>query len=140
MPTEFERVFTVTNFHDRPRAGIANYRGAPHAFVCEFDDQQDEYSNVHRLKPIDGEVLSLALEKWDIWLRREAAFRRGEIGLDSHTALPHERERYKQLAMILAPTLEVSEDAAVKAIGTFQSRETGPGQWITEVSWETVSG
>jgi hypothetical protein len=139
MPSDFEPVFTVTNFHDRPRVGIANYRGAPHAFECEFDDREDDYSDVHRQKPVDAEVFNLALEQWAIWLRWETAFRRGEVALETHPALPHEHERYKQLSMIVAPAVEVPKDAPIRAIGRFRSRETSPGEWTTEVSWETVS-
>jgi hypothetical protein len=93
-----------------------------------FDEQQDEYSNLYRLKPIDANTLQLALEQWDICLRWEAAFQRGEVGLESHPALPAERNRDEQLERVLAPVLEVPEDAALKAIGKFRSD--------MEVSWQ----
>jgi hypothetical protein len=130
MATDFEPVFTVTNFYDQPRAGIANYHGALHEFQCEFDEQQDEYSSVYRLKPIDAEVLSLALEQRDIWRRWEAAFYRGDVRSGTHPALPHERERYEELAAILAPELIVPEGTAIKAVGVFRSD--------LEVAWEPV--
>jgi len=128
MSARFEPVFTVREYHDWPRRGTANFRGTPHSFACIFDEQQDEYSNLYRLKPIDVNTLQLALEQWDIWLRWQAAFQRGEVGLESHPALPAERNRYEQLKRVLAPALEVPEDAALKAIGKFQSD--------MEVSWQ----
>ena len=128
MSDQFEPVFTVREFHDWPRQGIANFRGTPHSFACIFDDQEDEYSSLYRLKPIDASTLRLALEQWDIWLRWQAAFHRGEVGLESHPALPAERNRYEQLERVLAPALEVPKDAALKAIGKFRSD--------IEVSWQ----
>jgi hypothetical protein len=30
----YERVFAVTDYHDGPRKGIANYQGEPHFYEC----------------------------------------------------------------------------------------------------------
>jgi hypothetical protein len=121
MSDQLERVFTVTGFYDGPLEGIANFQGTPHAYARMFDYEQDEYSNIYQLKPVDADTLQLALEQWDIWLRWQAAFHRKEVGLESHPALPAERNRYEELKRIRAPALEVPEDVALKAIGEFQS-------------------
>ena len=120
MSDQLERVFTVTDFFDGPLEGIANFQGMPHAFRRMFDYQRDEYSDIYQLKPIDADTLRLALEQWGIWLRWQTAFHRGEVGQESHPALPAERDRYDQLKRILAPALEVPEDSALKAIGSLQ--------------------
>jgi hypothetical protein len=33
----YECVFTVTDYYDGPRKGIANYNGRPHFYECVFD-------------------------------------------------------------------------------------------------------
>jgi hypothetical protein len=126
-----ERVFTITDYYDGPLRGIANFRGRPHAFVRMFDYQQDEYSNIYQLHPIDADTLRLALEQWDIWLGWEAAFYRREVELESHPALPAERNRYEELERILAPALEVPEEEPLKAVGAFRSG--------MEVLWEPLA-
>jgi hypothetical protein len=90
---EYERVLVVTFFHDGPRAGIANFGGVPHAFDCVFDEIEDEYSDVYGLEPVEVEVVRLALEQEEMWLRWLAAYRRGEVALLSHP-LPQDRERH----------------------------------------------
>jgi hypothetical protein len=32
MEQKFEKVYTVTDFYDGPRGGIANFRGHPHVY------------------------------------------------------------------------------------------------------------
>jgi hypothetical protein len=135
---EYERVLVVTFFHDRPRAGIANFGGAPHAFDCVFDVIEDEYSDVYRLEPVEVEVVRLALEQEEIGLRWLAAYRRGEVALPSHP-LPQDRERHQQLAAILKSALEVPQDCTLKAIGRFRSRQESPDEWVAEVSWQQVT-
>jgi hypothetical protein len=139
VPDGYERVFVVTYFYDWPRAGIANFRGTPHAFDCIFDKIEDEYSDVYRLKLIDVPTLRLALEQEEIWRRWQAAYLRGEVALELHQALPHERERYEQLAAILKPALEVPQDSALQAVGTFRSSNVHAEGWNSEVLWQPVA-
>ena len=60
----YEIVFTVSDYYDGPRSGIANYRGNPHYYECVFDDNNEEYSNIFQLMPVDEESFRLALEDW----------------------------------------------------------------------------
>lgn len=71
-------IYTVDFFHDRPIEGFANFEGDPHHFKCEFDHDADEYSDVYCLTPISAATLRLVLERWQIWLRWNAAFWAGE--------------------------------------------------------------
>jgi hypothetical protein len=65
----YEYVFTVTEYFDGPRKGIANYQGNPHFYECIFDEVKDDYSGVFQLTPLDSETLKLAMEDWEIWRR-----------------------------------------------------------------------
>lgn len=38
LDASFERVYTVTDYHDGPRRGIADFNGKPHLFVSEFEN------------------------------------------------------------------------------------------------------
>ena len=35
----FERVYSVLDYYDGPRAGIANFQGEPHYFICGWDER-----------------------------------------------------------------------------------------------------
>ena len=63
----FERVFTVDDYYDGARSGIAAYQGQPHHYLCEWDESRGDYSDTFRLTPIDEETFSLAsVEQWSI--------------------------------------------------------------------------
>ena len=42
-------VFTVTDYDDGPRKGIANFQDAPHFYECVFDEAKDHYTDLFRL-------------------------------------------------------------------------------------------
>ena len=79
-----DTVQTVWEFYDGPRTGIADFRGKPCYFRCQWDFEAGAYSNVYTLFPVDAETLELALEQWDIWRQWEAAFHAGEAPASSH--------------------------------------------------------
>jgi hypothetical protein len=97
----YERVFTVTDYYDGPRQGIANFNGAPHFYDCIFSDQEDGYSNSYRLSPISIQIFDLAMEDWAIWERWECAFYNGTATQESHPALPRDRVRHKEIKVTL---------------------------------------
>jgi hypothetical protein len=65
----FERVYTMTDYYDGPRRGIADFDGRPHTYDAVFDYAQDDYAEPYDLRPVDAETLQLALEAWQIWQR-----------------------------------------------------------------------
>lgn len=79
----YETVFTVTDYYDGPRKGLANYQGKPHFYECVFDENRDEYSDQYRLTPVDEETFRLAMEDWEIWLKWETAFHAGKADINS---------------------------------------------------------
>lgn len=93
----YERVFTVTDYYDGPRQGIANFNGAPHLYNCIFSEQEDGYSNSYRLTPISIQTFDLAMEDWAIWKRWEHAFCQGVATQESHSALPPDRARHEEI-------------------------------------------
>src|SRR6202012_5170669 len=100
IESECETVFTVTDYYDGPRKGIANFRGKPHFYECIFDSGKDDYSVVYRLTPLDEHVFHLAMESWDIWRRWERAFHTGKTNMETHPALPQDKSRYEELKTI----------------------------------------
>ena len=118
----FEIVHTITEFWDRPRAGIANLAGTPHLYQAEWDAELDDYSETFVLMPIEPETLALALEDWAVWQRWEDAFHRGETDRDSHPALPSDRERHEELKSLLASRLQADPGSSVRKRGEFRVR------------------
>jgi hypothetical protein len=92
-----DRVLTVNDYYDGPRLGVAELHGVPHIYEAEFDHSTEEYGDTYYLSPIGSDLLELVLEDWEIWLRWERAYKRGEASIDSHPALPEESNRHKVL-------------------------------------------
>jgi hypothetical protein len=116
----YEAVFTVTDYYDGPRQGIANYLGTPHFYECMFDAAKQNYSELFRLMPIDPEIFQMAMEDWAIWQRWESAFHVGTVGAETHPALPHETKRHVELKGILDKALIIDQTKAITLFGQFQ--------------------
>jgi hypothetical protein len=100
-----DRILTVNNYYDGPRLGIAEFRGVPHIYEAEFDHSVDEYGDTYYVSPVNPELLALVLEDWKIWLRWEAAYKKGGVALESHPALPAERQRHEELKSAIGDRL-----------------------------------
>jgi hypothetical protein len=121
---ENEIVFTVTDYYDGPRQGIANFEGEPHFYECISDPSTD--IELYFLTPIDNQTFRLAMEDWDIWRRWEAAFHAGKTSQETHPALPEDRARHEELEQLLDKSLQSSPDA-IKRTGTFTTvRQSEP--------------
>jgi len=141
MNEEYETIITMTDYWDGPRSGIANFKGVPHIYESVFDEEADEWSDVFLLMPIDEGTFKLALEDWEIWLRWEQAWREGKAPLDSHPALPEDRERHEQIKPILKEQMKINPERAVKAKADFK-RPT-PNESLMKaklVKWLETSG
>lgn len=123
-----EPVFTVTDWYDGPRRGVALFDGRPHAFESLFDDDR------FRLWPIDDAVLALALEDWAIWRRWEKAFHAGEAPHGSHPALPADRARHEALTGLLDP-LTSPGPSSFFARGRFEPSGEDNGHASYRVEW-----
>jgi hypothetical protein len=114
-----EPVHTVDDYYDGARRGIAEFEGNPHYYECQFDVDRHEYSSVFRLTPITNEVFELAMERNRIWLRWSAAFKNGQVTIETHPALPEERPRYDELTRILDDHVAGARTASFLAEGIF---------------------
>lgn len=116
----WDRVWTVTDYDDGPRGGIADVDGVPHVYQCEFDDAVDEYGDIFRLAPVTPELMALAMEDWAIWRRFEDAFRAGQASIADHPALPAERSRHDELRALIGDRLQLAEDQGFLRRGVFR--------------------
>jgi hypothetical protein len=113
-----ETVYTMTDWYDGPRRGVACYQGKPHLYESCWSDIETEY-DVFLLCEISGETLILAIEDWEIWQRWSSAFARGETTRETHPSLPEDRSRHEELAQILRDCLIMDESKAVAATAQF---------------------
>jgi len=130
----WDRVHTENDYYDGPRLGIADVDGVPHIYEAEFDHSSDEYGDTYFVSPVDQSLLALVLEDWEIWLRWDAAFKRGEVSVDSHPALPQDRERHEALKIAIGDRLRVDRVHAKYLKARFA---TSPHDGSTIVQWRT---
>jgi hypothetical protein len=128
----WDRVYTVNDYYDGPRRGIADVDGVPHIYESEFDHSTDEYGDTFLVSPVDQSLLALVLEDWEIWLRWNSAFKRGEASVDSHPALPKDRERHEALKIAIGDRSRVDRAQAKYMRARF---ETSPQDGGTIVEW-----
>lgn len=57
-----DRLVLDTYFYDRPREGIATFRGDPVYFDNAFDYEQDEYSDIYNLYAVPVDLLEQAAD------------------------------------------------------------------------------
>lgn len=143
---QFERVYTVHDWYDGPRAGFADFAGHPHAYVARWREDLDDWESEYQLSPISAGELVLVLEDWAIWQRWERAFRAGETAQTTHPALPHDAERHAELAPQIARLLEADQGGAVRALGKFRATGGRPAdvhlpssERQLEVLWTVLS-
>lgn len=115
----FERVYTMTDYYDGPRQGMADFRGEPHHYLSEWNETKQDFGN-YQLTAINIDVLELALEEWAIWKRWETAFHSKLTNLAMHPTLPEERERFEEIQPILRELMSRHRNASSTAIGTFK--------------------
>lgn len=117
MLSEYEKIYAVFDYYDGVLTGIADFKGIPHYFARSFNKNQDEYESDHFfLKPIDEKTLQLAMEDWAIWERWYTS----KSPIDTHPALPKDRERHEEIEKILAERLTIDTETAIEAQGDIQ--------------------
>jgi hypothetical protein len=114
-----EAVYTVDDYYDGPLAGFADFGGKPHHYRRQFDHAADEYSDIFRLTPIADDVLPFVKEQWDLWLKWQTAFHAKETTIETHPALPQDRQRYEELKQAVGREVAANESRAVRARGKF---------------------
>lgn len=142
IASSYDKVYTVTDYYDGARAGVADFNGQPHYYECQFDESKDDWSDIFLLKPIDSETLNLALEDWDIWARWNAAYENGKASVNTHPALPEDRERHDEISEILKSRLKVDPEKDMKVKAEFEVAEPKrEGKSIASliVKWSVIS-
>ena len=123
-----ETVHTVTGWYDGERLGIADYQGRPHLFESRWDPSKDDWEEqngrrIYWLTPLGAEVFKLALEDWEIWKRWQDSFDQGKVELDTHPALPEEKERHEEISTLLGDALRPGRPGAFMMAGQFSAAE-----------------
>ena len=139
----FEFVYTVPDWYDGPRRGVADYQGRPHLYESEWRDGEDMKADTFLLTPIDEEVFEVALEDWKIWRRWETAFHQGKTTQDTHPALPEDQERRRELDALLKERLVSDSSRTLRMRAEFRVRHDP--EWSSygfrplEVRWEPAA-
>src|SRR6267142_3693698 len=134
---DYENVFTVTEYWDGPRQGIANFNGKPHFYKCVFDESKDEWSDTFELSTVDEKTHQLALEDWRAWKRWEDDFRNGRVKLDSHPALVTGPSNQAKISSLLKSGSAIDPARDLVARGIFQPanpKRRGPNT-LWRVRW-----
>lgn len=79
-----EKVYSIWDYHDGPRSGIANYDGSPHFFSCIFDEGVDEYSTVFEITQISDELYNQCAEISAIFDTWKLKFEAGDATTATH--------------------------------------------------------
>ena len=144
----FERVYTMTDYHDGPREGIADFNGAPHKYRALFVPFDERDSDTFELSPLTPAAFALEAETWAIWCRFEAACVAGpsvsDIPHEDWGALPDERVRRRELSAAIAAATAIAPGPHVVCAGEFRARAAAAplpvpfSQVPLEVEWTLV--
>jgi len=115
---EPEIVYSVFDYWDGPRSGIAEYHGKPHFYWCIFDEAADEWSDVFRLSPIDEGGIPLTGEEWQDWHWWKHSYGQGKAKIEAQP------ERYASYAPVIETLFQAFASnpaaAGLKAVGGFE--------------------
>jgi hypothetical protein len=103
----FETVYALWGYWDGPREGVADYRGRPHVFVSEWNEEADDYGGAFLLRPIDDETFRLVMEDRAIHRRWKEAVAQGLTTFDTHPASKEDWIRTEELKRLLQGPLTV---------------------------------
>lgn len=126
MSERWQRVLTENEYYDGPVFGIVEFRGTPHVYERQWDPALDEYGDLFLLSPIEPGLLALVMEDWEIWLRWDAAFKRGEADVQTHPALPAEQARHQEIQLLIGDRLEAKRGGPIRQYAALKVEE---GAW-----------
>lgn len=124
----YERVYTVNEYYDGPRLGVADFHGIPHIYKSRYADFSGGH-NTFQLMPINQDAFRLVLENWAIWRRWQAAFNEGRTTIETHPALPEDRARNAELTVAVETALTTIDSSSVEACCHFVEDE-GEEWWV----------
>jgi hypothetical protein len=106
----FERVHVELEWHDGPRAGLADVDGKPHYFQGDDWDHADE-ADAYRVWPASDMAVEWEREQWAIFARWNERYEVGAAGPETHPGQGGIDPRYDELAVLLAPFRQAPDDA-----------------------------
>ena|SRR5688500_15933279 len=115
MQVFFERVYTIDEWRAGPRAGVANFAGAPH-FYRSVDPRSDAWSpddDRFELTPLSAELLGMMLEASSLFRRWHPGPRTGVEPASAHSGAAEERRRYAELERQIADGLAKRHPIAI---------------------------
>lgn len=115
----YETVFTVSEYYDGPRGGLASFRGVPHIYECIFDEKNEIYSDSYFLVPVGPDILTAAMNNWQIFLKWRGAYDAGQTTLATHPALPEDKVRYEENRRALERAIASAKPWAIRVRGEF---------------------
>jgi hypothetical protein len=115
MQLFFERVYTIDEWRAGPRAGAANFAGAPHFYraVPPASGGGCAGGDVFELTPLSAELLELMLEADALFRRWHPGPRTGGEPESSARGTPEERIRYADLVRQIADGLATRHPIAI---------------------------
>jgi hypothetical protein len=126
-------VYTINEYWDGPRLGVANVSSQPHIHESRFNSDKDDFEDLYFVSPIEPELLALIFEDWDIWNRWSEAFDRGETSKETHPALPQDRARHDEVTNLIGERFKTDPADCRRLKPTFRSVHLG---WNgMEVDW-----
>ena len=140
---DVERVHTVWDYYDAPRAGVADYGGVAHYFECGFDEDSG-YTDIYRLWPIAEEFLAVALEQWRLHRAWELGFHSGELTVETHPNRGgRDAARYCELQEQIDRHRQELGPPGTEVLATFRARDGQPDLpkgclRELEVSWRAI--
>jgi hypothetical protein len=110
MELLFERVYTIDEWDEGPRSGVANFAGAPHYFRSVGESRER-----FELTPLPRELFELILEADALFHRwHPGPHTRSAIAFDGASAADgEERARYETLQSDIAAALQALAPVAV---------------------------
>lgn len=111
----FERVYTIDEWRDGPRAGAANFAGAPHFYrsVCPDHDAWSASEERFELIPLSPELLEMILEAHALFRRWHPGPRTGGDTLPDASGPAEARARYEALEREIADGLAKRHPIAI---------------------------
>jgi hypothetical protein len=122
----WEKVHTIKDHYGLwPLHGLADLDGIPHFYARQFDEEQDEWSEVLLLMPADPALVAIEMEIWAMWLRWKGAF---DLRQATHVTA---HERYNALKAEMGDRWRPQPERSRRMIGRFRdTRGADPSvQW-----------
>lgn len=124
LTSPWERVHSIEDWYDGPRAGIADHWGWPHHYRSLYldNDRWDPDEDRFELVPVAAEAVEWARECDEILRRYYKAHQAGTApeDPDDDRVLPADRTRRKELELRLAAELAANRHRALVVRGEFE--------------------